>query len=136
MPARDLYSSDWFLKARDYVEAQKAKWFILSAKHGLVPPHQVIQPYNVTLNDMNSGQRCAWASGVANQLRPKCRAGDLVMILAGHSYREYLIPSLKSWGCDVKVPMEGMGIGQQKAWLKRQLRLLGFHSHFDIGRFS
>jgi len=123
MAARDLYCSDWFLKARDYVEAQNAKWFILSAMHGLVPPHKVIRPYSVTLNDMNSDQRCTWAGGVANQLRPNCRPGDDVLILAGHSYREHLVPFLQSWGCNVKVPMAGMGIGQQKAWLKRQLKL-------------
>lgn len=124
MPARELYSSDWFVKARTYVEAQRVKWYILSAKHGLVLPDQVIPPYSVTLIDMSSDQRRAWARGVAKQLRQKCRAGNLVKILAGHSYREHLIPFLESWGCRVKVPMQGMGIGQQKAWLKRQLGLL------------
>lgn len=36
--ARDLYTSDWFLKAREYVESTGSPWFILSAEHGLVPP--------------------------------------------------------------------------------------------------
>lgn len=44
LPARELYRSDWFLKARAYVEAQGEEWFILSAKYGLVSPDQVIAP--------------------------------------------------------------------------------------------
>lgn len=34
-PARDLYISDWFVKARRYVERRRARWFILSAEYGL-----------------------------------------------------------------------------------------------------
>lgn len=43
MPARELYCSDWFQKARGFVEKSGADWFILSAKYGLVPPDQVIE---------------------------------------------------------------------------------------------
>ena len=37
-PARDLYTSPWFQKARAYVERQGGQWFVLSAKHGLIAP--------------------------------------------------------------------------------------------------
>ena len=37
-PAKDLYRSPWFRKARRYVEQSGAPWFILSDKHGLVHP--------------------------------------------------------------------------------------------------
>lgn len=48
-PARDLYASPWFQKARAYVERQGGAWFILSAKHGLIAPETVIAPYDETL---------------------------------------------------------------------------------------
>src|ERR1700722_4703764 len=51
-PARDLYQSDWFPKARCYVEAIGCAWFILSAKHGLIHPDDVISPYEQTLTTM------------------------------------------------------------------------------------
>ena len=38
LPAQDLYESAWFKKARAYVEARGACWFILSAEHGLLHP--------------------------------------------------------------------------------------------------
>jgi hypothetical protein len=37
-PARELYVSDWFLKARHYTETSGCGWFILSAEYGLVAP--------------------------------------------------------------------------------------------------
>jgi hypothetical protein len=37
-PAKDLYHSDWFVKARAFVEAKGGRWFNLSAEYGLVSP--------------------------------------------------------------------------------------------------
>ena len=49
-PARELYVSAWFLKARAYAEAHGERWFVLSAEHGLLRPDDVIHPYEKTLN--------------------------------------------------------------------------------------
>lgn len=119
-PARDLYCSDWFLKATAYVGAQSRNWFILSAKYGLVRPDEVLAPYEMTLNDMSAEDRRIWARKVLVQLRPQCRVGDLVVILAGERYREHLVPTLREWGCDVHEPLAGMRLGEQKRWLKTQ----------------
>ncbi len=116
--ARDLYQSDWFKKARAYVEAQGGRWFILSALHGLIPPGRVIDPYNVTLATMSAAERRAWGERVAAQLAGKIGPRTRVVILAGRLYRD----PLASWtGNRATVPMEGLGIGEQKAWLAGQL---------------
>ncbi len=60
--------SEWFLRARRYVEASRCPWFILSAKYGLVSPDEVIAPYEKTLNDMGAGERREWASRVQAQM--------------------------------------------------------------------
>ena len=83
LPARSLYCSDWFNKARQYVERQRYPSFILSAKYGLVRPDEIISPYDVTLNNMNNAERFAWAEGVSVQLRRLCHSGDTVVFLAG-----------------------------------------------------
>jgi hypothetical protein len=67
-PARDLYASDLFRKARRYAEASGCPWFILSAQYGLVPPDQVIAPYERTLNHMDVDGRRVWAEQVCQQL--------------------------------------------------------------------
>jgi len=119
-PARagHLYQSDWFRKARAYVTIQGGRWFILSALHGLVAPSRVIEPYNVTLADLGAAERRAWGERVSAQLAGRIGPRTPVVILAGRLYRD----PLSAWaGSRVTVPMEGLGIGQQKAWLARQI---------------
>ncbi|MBW6533226.1 hypothetical protein KZ820_20990 [Sphingomonas sp. RRHST34] len=119
--ARDLYQSDWFNKARAYVTAQGGRWFILSAHYGLVAPSRVIAPYDVTLGDMTAAERRAWGERVTAQLAEQIGPRTPVVILAGRLYRD----PLSSWtGARGRVPMEGLGIGQQKAWLAAQVEAI------------
>ena len=118
-PARDLYVSDLFRKAVAYAEARGAPWVILSALHGVVDPSRFLTPYNRTLTMMLREERKAWGAMVARQL------GDLaahdVVFLAGANYRLPIVES-PLWlerRYRATAPMEGLGIGEQKAWLLR-----------------
>jgi hypothetical protein len=115
--ARDLYVSDWFCKARRYAEASGCPWFILSAEYGLVPPDQVVAPYERTLNTMAVADRRAWAERVARQLAEAVPDLARVVFLAGKRYREFLAQYLTGWGVAVSVPMAGLRIGEQLRWL-------------------
>ena len=119
-PAKELYASPWFHKARACVKAIGCPWFILSAKFGLVDPHTTIAPYNLTLKTMSVSRRRSWASGVVEHLAPRLAGVNSVVFLAGKAYREFLEPSLRERGITVYVPMEGMGIGRQLSWLADQ----------------
>ncbi len=121
-PARDLYTSAWFMKASAYAQQIADRWFILSAKYGLVPPDRVIAPYDETLNRMPAAQRRAWAKRVLQDLRHEVHAGDDIVILAGQRYREHLIDPLETMGCNVDIPMRGLRIGEQLRWLNKHFR--------------
>ena len=43
-------------------------WFILSAKHGLVSPDAVLEPYDESLTGMSAAPRRAWAGHVLAQI--------------------------------------------------------------------
>jgi len=118
-PARDLYTSPLFRKARAYAERNANAWYILSAKYGLVDPDSVIEPYDVTLNRMGVAQRRAWAAKVRLELEQVVRTGDTVVMLAGAHYREGLMGPLRARGVRVEVPMQGLGIGKQLQWLSQ-----------------
>ncbi len=120
--ARDLYLSDWFFKARAYVESHRFRWFILSAKHGVMDPSAVTEPYDMTLNTMRVHLRREWAARVAEQLGAILQPGDTVAILAGARYREFITGHLSRMGYAVEVPMNGMRIGEQLRWLKMNIR--------------
>lgn len=115
-PARDMYQGDLFKKARRYAEANYDKWFILSAKYGLLDPDQVIEPYDKTLNGMKKKERAAWTMDVVEQLAAVTdKEKDLFFLHAGRNYRDIRF-FLKNWS----IPLMGLGIGQQKAWYKKQ----------------
>jgi hypothetical protein len=117
-PARDLYTSALFRALRGYAETHADAWFILSAEHGLVDPHEVLAPYERTLNRMGKSQRQEWATRVKAELASRVPAGAEVIILAGQRYREDLIPFLRDRGHSVAIPLEGLPLGRQLQRLK------------------
>lgn len=114
-PARRLYRSDWFIKARNYVDAHGAPWYVLSALHGLVHPDTVLAPYDCALARIPRALRLQWGLRVAAQLDAELRGVECTLVfLAGRTYRDALAGHL---ACPVEAPLSSLAIGQQKAWL-------------------
>jgi hypothetical protein len=117
-PAKDLYASTLFQKSVAWMNKQEFDlWFILSAKHGLLPPDKEIAPYNQTLNQMPIKQRKLWADNVFAALQPYLSNDTSVTFLAGGKYREHLTNRIMNAGCEIQMPLEGMRIGEQLKWL-------------------
>jgi hypothetical protein len=117
--ARELYISPLFRGLREYAESTTDAWYILSAKYGLLTPDTIIEPYEMTLNAMRRPERDAWARRVEAQLAEVIPAEAEVTLLAGSRYREALEPFLRARGNPVVVPLEGLPMGRQLAWLAR-----------------
>lgn len=122
-PAADLYTSTLFLGRRRWVETSCTRWYILSAKHGLVAPDEILEPYDETLTTKGSRDRRAWADGVLSQLRNAL--GDIgrydFEIHAGAAYTDHGLRSgLVATGAAVTLPTEGLGLGRQLAFYKHQ----------------
>lgn len=118
-PAADLYKSALFEKTKIYAQNHADRWFILSAKHGLLDPTTVIEPYDKTLKTSSRRERAEWSSKVLDQLMRHLTRGDRVILLAGKDYREFLDESLKSRGFNVQIPLEGVSLGRQLQTLDR-----------------
>ena len=117
MPARDLYASAWFRKARACVERTGRPWAILSAKHGLVRPSDTIAPYEKTLKNMPWPQQRQWADTVLASLAPHLSGVRTIAMLAGATYRQLLMHELQMRDIEILVPMEGLPQGRQLQWL-------------------
>lgn len=119
-PACDLYTSPLFRGLRSYAESHADRWFILSAMSGLVDPHEIKEPYERTLNTMRTGERDAWASTVQSKLAGLLSPSSEVLLLAGARYREGIEPYLTSSGIPFTVPLQGLRLGLQLAWLRQR----------------
>jgi hypothetical protein len=117
-PAKELYQSELFRKSRAYAEQNGDSWLILSALHGVVHPDATIAPYDVTLNEMSRQARADWSVKVAGQLEPH-RSSEMV-VLAGKNYCGWVEHYER-----VTRPMEGLGIGQQLAFLTERVNPQG-----------
>lgn len=120
--AKDLYISPLFKMNFAYAQSlQPDAIYILSAKYGLVHPDQEIDTYNETLNTMKSIQVKDWALDVIDQAHGKIDfRNDEIIFLAGDKYRKFLQPLSRN----ARVPMEGLGIGKQLAWLKSKIKAI------------
>ena len=67
-PAMDLYLSALFNGRRKAVEASCDSWFILSAKHGLLQPTEIIEPYDLALTSLSRTQQELWSQNVVQSL--------------------------------------------------------------------
>ncbi|HWL78028.1 DUF6884 domain-containing protein [Microbacterium sp.] len=122
-PARDLYVSQLFRKASAYAQATCDVWFILSAKHHLVHPDEVLDPYNVRLGDKVTGPPIwDWATETARQIEEAAAAFDdpHLVVLAGEQYQTI------RWRTTlpIDIPMKGLGIGEQLGFLTRELNAI------------
>lgn len=121
-PARELYVSQLFKKASAYAEATCDRWYILSAKHGLIRPDEVIAPYDMRLGTDDSPPVHVWADRVRGQLAAELADVPRVTLvaLAGVQYQTVLRPC--QW--PFEIPMKGLGIGQQLGYLTTELARL------------
>ena len=116
--ARDLYASPRFQRRRRYAEASAKPWAIVSAKHGLVDPNELIDPYNLSLDALSDAERATWAAGVAAALEARYgRLGGRTFELhASRLYGDPLEPELRRRGAHLTRPLRHVSLYQEAAW--------------------
>ena len=117
-PASDLYTSPLFKGLSAYATAKSDAWYVISAKYGLVRPNQILEPYELTLNQMPRAKQREWATRVWAQISVVLPPAAHVIVLAGANYRRDLVPLLRHHGFAVSIPFEGLSFGRQLARLK------------------
>ena len=127
LPAKELYVSPLFQKAYAYAESLTPDHiFILSAKHGLLEPDELICKYNESLYSKNSKERLKWSDNVLQSLRNKGidLQNDEVTFLAGKVYCKHLIGKDKIE--NYSIAYKGLsGIGYILSFLNSKLNANG-----------
>jgi hypothetical protein len=121
-PARELYCSPLFRGSLAYAEQRCERVYIVSAKHGLVRPDEVIAPYDETVKRMAQRERQLWGARIVTALLTEHRAGDEYLVLASGDYIAPIVDAWLTGGVGelfLRKPLEGMQIGQRLAFLKQ-----------------
>jgi hypothetical protein len=117
--AKDIYTSYYFCLKRQYAEKFADSWFIISAKHHLLSPNQIIEPYDKTLTNAGVKAQRDWAAIVAEQLGQVANPKDTIIILAGKDYFKQLLPLIQEF--NTELPLKGLGQSEQNRQLKNYL---------------
>ena len=109
-PARNLYDQSYYFRDyRSYAETFGDEWYILSAKHGLLKPETVIEPYD------ERGISEEQAIAIADYLAGRVTANTTIELLAGMDYTDPLVPELeRQTPADVVEPHRGLPIGKRR----------------------
>ena len=107
-PAALLFASPGFARARDTAVRSGLSWFVLSAKHGLLDPGDVVGPYDVQIGDQSAGYRAAWGEWVVGQLAERVRLdGVTVEVHGGVDFAQPLRQPLARRGAALELPLPG-----------------------------
>lgn len=130
-PARELYTGPLFADRLAYAEAAEegadTPWWIISAGAGLLAGGDVVPSYDVTMRDLAPVDRAAvvltWVHELLDELPDDARLRDVVVeIHAGADYAEPLRDVLKALGIGWDWPVDGLGIGEQRAYYARAVK--------------
>ncbi len=125
--AQDLYLGHLFAAQRAYAERYAHAWHILSAKHGLVDPRTILEPYDLALADQSIEARKVWGASVVRDLKRIYPSATTFIMLAGSAYRKAITHAMANeairWRCwKIDEPLAHMPIGRQRQWLTQQVK--------------
>jgi hypothetical protein len=103
-----LFLSDGFARAREHAVHSRLPWFVLSAKHGLLDPDEVISPFGIQIDDQPAAYRSAWGEWVVAQLADRVQLdGVVVEVHGGVDFAQPLRQPLARRGAALEIPLPG-----------------------------
>lgn len=129
--AKDLYTSPLFRLSRQWAEVCADRWFVVSAKYGLVDPDQLLDPYDLSLDSLSASQITAWYNQVTSALLDDLEEGDVVILLMTELYGRGLKIRLRSKGLLVADPLVRMSPQTRRERLRKQISLGKSSAHLE-----
>lgn len=111
-----------FRRARNYCLRAFGEWYIVSVRHHLLLPQQVIGPGERALLSLNADERARWAECVERDLtdRASRSAEPIVFVLyASQRCADVLMRAAPS--LTFELPLSGMGLRERLHWYDERL---------------
>lgn len=113
-----------FRRARDLCYREHREWYIITTKHGIVAPRQVIGPEAPPLHTLNSTERTLWAEKVAQQLlqRLEHSRDPLVFVLYANQQHADLLQRAAPQ-IPFELPLAGLSLREKLRWYDDHLSI-------------
>lgn len=116
--AENLYCSERFAMARNLAKDFADSWYVLSAKHGLVPPDVILEPYDVCLNSLSKTARVEWGRKIIQSLKHSVSLNSQLCFLGDSDYFNILREGLRKIWPNVYAPLVRLPKREEVEWLK------------------
>lgn len=129
--AQELYTSERFQAARELAQTLGANWYIISGKHGLLSPDQIIEPYDMHLSEKSEAEIEHWAAGIVSALPPNQKR---ICILAEKLYSDPIVSWLaRTKNHEVFTPLHDIAPNYHKGWVFQAISIC--HRRRDLAAF-
>ena len=102
--ASDMYCSERFILSKKIAKKQGNKWYVLSAKYGLISPDTIIEPYDISVNDWSEKEKKEYASKVIKQISDYGIGKDRLVFLCNSPYTNDILKKLEKKKCQIVAP--------------------------------
>lgn len=113
-----------FRRAREYCERTYPEWYILSARHYMLSPQQVIGPDDLSIHTLEAGERLAWAHRVARELFARQERSAEPLQFALYTSQRYVDLLLRvAPTLAIELPLSGLSLTQRLRWYDQRLHV-------------
>lgn len=97
--AQNIYQGTSFVSGRAILEELCDRWYVLSARHGLLNPYTRIAPYDMSLDDLSDYDYMNWMQNVERHVASM--SPDKVTLIGPDVYVKYLVSALPKYFIEV-----------------------------------
>mgnify|MGYP004512993149 CR=1 FL=1 len=101
--AKEMYNSFRFQQIKTIAENLNLKWYIMSAKYGLLNPESVIEPYDMCLTQCSDEYQQKWAQCIVSKFVGLDK-NTTFAVIANDDYSRNIVPLLVAEGFSVIAP--------------------------------
>jgi hypothetical protein len=117
--AKNLYTSQRFKLAKDIAEKYGDDWFIISAKHGLLKPTDIIQPYNASILEFSLQEKQKWAKKAFLQIIELSGKNIKLICLGDPEYFKQLAIEANKKKVNIYIPFKHISKDNRIKWLNQ-----------------
>ena len=119
--ARHLYTSKRFLAAKKIVKENNLKWVVISAKHKILLPTNIIDPYDLEINSLSKYELEDWKRECLKTLLNITSEGDNIVFFGDDNYFNPLKEDLSLQNRKIFTPLKYIGNSKKTTWLNSGL---------------
>ncbi len=97
------------------------KWFILSAKYGLIEPENKISPYDIKIDDLKDEAKNKWVKEVSKKLKLIIDKDQPIVFLGDSKYFEDISIILRKTNITTFIPFKHISHNHRVDWLSQNL---------------